>query len=261
MPPARTVQRESIPSPRGLRGGGDDAHPFDPAFGVMKAIQADLEELKVTLQNEQAQRVTEVFELRRVVLELREQLGKEKSDRITAIDRLTCALTAETGLRGKALDKLREDLSGAVKAVPEIEKVKTHLATSVGKLTNSLDEERRERMRKQDELYSSISNEVHAMTAQCGATARELSQLVDDFHATTHRETALFDQLALNVQSAGRLLSAGCDEKGSFEQDAVGIGEVDNALTSTAMMAGRTVKIGTYPDNQICGLLSQGSVS
>lgn len=105
-------------------------------------------------------RTAEVGDLQREVRTLRGQLESALKDLTSANDRVTTALTAETSLRGRALEMLRREVADAIQLASEVHHLKTIQATHFGKLATELKTERHERQAGQQALDALLSSEV-----------------------------------------------------------------------------------------------------
>uniref|UniRef100_A0A7S1WVY9 Uncharacterized protein n=1 Tax=Alexandrium catenella TaxID=2925 RepID=A0A7S1WVY9_ALECA len=184
-------------------------HPYDPAYGIMKTMQAELNELRSALHAEQQQRTREVAELRREVIDLQARLSQQYAEQSQQHQTVSCALTNETALRGRALEKLRSEVGHAIERAEEVESLKTLQATQFGKLATELKTQKKERQESHKDLESRLRGEISERKEQCDKIIEDLTnhKAVAEANLTLDREK--LDYLTHNVQLAGDLLTNG----------------------------------------------------
>mmetsp|Transcript_22740 Transcript_22740/g.52040 ORF Transcript_22740/g.52040 Transcript_22740/m.52040 type:complete len:243 (+) Transcript_22740:111-839(+) len=187
-------------------------HPYDNAYGIMKTMQAELNELRSSLHAEQQQRTREVAELRREVIDLQSRLSQQYAEQSMQHQTVSCALTNETALRGKSIEKVRAELAEAMRRAEEVESLKTIQATQFGKLAGELKTEKKERLEGQKDLDERIRGEVAERRDQCEKIIDDLSNHKAVAEANLAQDRERMDYLTQNVQMAGQLLSTGCSE-------------------------------------------------
>mmetsp|Transcript_13259 Transcript_13259/g.20118 ORF Transcript_13259/g.20118 Transcript_13259/m.20118 type:complete len:220 (-) Transcript_13259:150-809(-) len=84
-----------------------EQHPYDAAYGMVKKLRTDLEDLRAALHAEQQQRAAEVTELKQEVVSLREIITKERTERQSITHKLVNDLTQESSVRVKSLEELK----------------------------------------------------------------------------------------------------------------------------------------------------------
>merc|ERR1740139_562187 len=132
----------------------------------MKSMQAELQNVKADLATEKQRRTQEVGELQREVRTLRGQLEQALRDLNSANERVSCALTSETALRGRALEMLRKEVADAIQLSGEVHHLKTIQATHFGKLPTELKTERSERESTQQTFDAMLGAEVQTRTEE-----------------------------------------------------------------------------------------------
>lgn len=209
--------------------GVGNKHPYDTAYAMMKAMQAELNELRSQLHAEQNQRTREVAELRREVIDLQSRLSQQYAEQSMQHQTVSCALTNETALRGKSIEKLRAEVATAIQRAEEVESLKTLQATQFGKLATELKTQKKERQASEKDLDSRLRGEIADRQEQCNKIIEELTnhKAVSEANLTLDREK--MDYLTQNVQMAGELLTNGLLE---------GLGEQGAATAKAFSMAG-----------------------
>lgn len=152
-------------------------HPFDRPYSVMKALQAELAELRSLAQQESRRREAEAARLQAELAELRNGLAEERAKRTSNVDGVERSLGLELAALQKALQEARLEASDSLKAqrkitVGDFDAVRAQLA----QLTAGLDGERRERLA----LAKDFSARVGASTASHDNLAAKLTQDLDD---------------------------------------------------------------------------------
>mmetsp|Transcript_10131 Transcript_10131/g.28295 ORF Transcript_10131/g.28295 Transcript_10131/m.28295 type:complete len:238 (-) Transcript_10131:344-1057(-) len=183
------------------------AHPFDDAFGMMKQMQGELNQIKTELHNEKTRRTSEVGELQREVRTLRGQLEQALKDLTAANDRVACALTSETAIRGRALEMLRKEVADAIHLSSEVHHLKTIQATHFGKLATELKTERHERQAGQQTLDAMLSSEVQTRTEECEMLSNQMMAFRTEWDANLREDRLNIAALVKDVNIAGQLLA------------------------------------------------------
>mmetsp|Transcript_115909 Transcript_115909/g.374513 ORF Transcript_115909/g.374513 Transcript_115909/m.374513 type:complete len:259 (+) Transcript_115909:92-868(+) len=187
-------------------------HPYDNAYGMMKTMQAELAELRSALHAEQQQRTREVAELRREVIDLQARLGQQYAEQSMQHQTVSCALTNETALRGKSIEKLRSEVAEAIQRAEEVESLKQLQATQFGKLATELKQAKRERQAGHKDLDDRLRSEVSDRREQADKITEELANQKAVSEANLALDRERMDYLTQNVQMAGQLLSTGSVE-------------------------------------------------
>mmetsp|Transcript_73682 Transcript_73682/g.216200 ORF Transcript_73682/g.216200 Transcript_73682/m.216200 type:complete len:253 (-) Transcript_73682:67-825(-) len=189
--------------------GIGNKHPYDPAFGMMKTMQAELNELRSALHAEQQQRTREVAELRREVIDLQARLSQQYAEQSAQHQTVSCALTNETALRGKAIERLRNEVTTAIERAEEVESLKTLQATQFGKLATELKTQKKERQAAHKDLDDRLRAEIHERKEQCEKINEDLTNHKAVAEANLSLDREKLDYLTNNVQLAGELLTNG----------------------------------------------------
>lgn len=190
------------------------AHPYDDAWSVIKSMQAEIADLKVDLNTEKARRAQEVGELQREVRTLRGQLEQALRDLNAANERVSCALTSETALRGRALEMLRKEVADAIQLSQEVHHLKTIQATHFGKLTTELKTEKSERVATQQTFDAMLSAEVQTRTEEGQMLAQRLDHQKRVAEENLQMDREAFNALVQDVHAAGDLLNVNLKEAG-----------------------------------------------
>lgn len=173
----------------------------------MRSMQSELTILKAELSKERQARTQEVSELQREVRTLRGQLEQALRDLSAANDRVSCALTSETALRGRSMEMLRKEVADAIQLSAEVHHLKTIQATHFGKLATELKTERSERQAAQQSFDAMLGAEVQTRVEESTSLAQCLAQqqkLAED-NLKVDREA--FNSLLKDVRTAGELLN------------------------------------------------------
>eukprot|EP00927_Polykrikos_kofoidii_P067440 TRINITY_DN62937_c0_g1_i1.p1 TRINITY_DN62937_c0_g1~~TRINITY_DN62937_c0_g1_i1.p1 ORF type:complete len:317 (+),score=62.10 TRINITY_DN62937_c0_g1_i1:126-953(+) len=187
-------------------------HPFDSAYSLMKSLQAQLVELRGVVQAEQAQRHQETSQLKNEVADLRDQLHRLQGDHGAFYERVTCAMTSETALRGRAVEKLRDELNEVLAQSVEVRGLKDQMATQFSKLNFELRLEKQERQTGQDDLNSKLTTEIADRVYVAETIETNLATLTKQTQSNTALDREIMTSVAQSVQMAGHLLfGAGVD--------------------------------------------------
>jgi len=193
-----------------MDGAGFDAdHPYDNAFLVMKTMQAEINELRSQLHAETQQRTKEVAECRREIIDLQSRLSQQYAEQSMQHQTVSCALTNETALRGKSIEKLRQEVAMAIQRSEEVESLKALQATQFGKLATELKAAKRDRQAADQDLDDRLRAEVSTRTQQCEKVIDDLANHKAVAEANLALDREKMDYLTQNVQLAGELLTAG----------------------------------------------------
>lgn len=184
-------------------------HPYDPAYGMMKTMQAELNELRAALHAEQQQRSREVAELRREVIDLQARLSQQYAEQSAQHQTVSCAMTNETALRGKAIDRLRSEVTTAIQRAEEVDTLKTLQATQFGKLATELKTQKKERQEGHKDLENRLRSEISERKEQCERIIEDLTNHKAVAEANLSLDREKLDYLTHNVQLAGDLLTHG----------------------------------------------------
>jgi len=187
----------------------DLAHPFDPAYGMMKELKAEVAQLKETLQAEQRTRNKEVTQLQREVQSLQQALAKEQSDRMSDTKRLTQALTTETAMRGKALEKCRSEIAEAMQRLESIGNLQQHHDGKISKMSIEMVHEIRERKLGQKDLEKKLGQEADTRSHDVQNLAQALAAQSQTSHANSMFNKEKLFNLTRTCQLAGHLLNMG----------------------------------------------------
>mmetsp|Transcript_9312 Transcript_9312/g.23164 ORF Transcript_9312/g.23164 Transcript_9312/m.23164 type:complete len:240 (+) Transcript_9312:55-774(+) len=205
------------------------SHPFDDAYSLMKSMQTELNQLKAELHTEKTRRTSEVGELQREVRSLRGHLEQALKDLTAANDRVACALTSETAIRGRALEMLRKEVADAIHLSSEVHHLKTIQATHFGKLATELKTERHERQAGQQALDAMLSAEVQTRTEESEMHANHLNRFRAQWEENLLQDRDNFAALTKDVHAAGQLLAGNVKGAGML----LGIPELAMSTQST----------------------------
>jgi len=187
----------------------DPNHPFDPAYGIMKQLQAELMDLRTKLESEQRQRAKEVKDLQSEVLSLKQALAMEQSERTTSFERVSSGLTSETALRGKAVEKCRAEIAETAQRLAEACNLQAVHDRQINKLSMGLETDLQERKRGQKNLDGRLAEEVKSRTQDVEELAKNLAEHKQTSEANTAYDRERIGNLTRSVQLAGQLLSIG----------------------------------------------------
>lgn len=215
-------------------------HPFDNAYGVMKRMQGEIDELRQALRAEQDQRAQENGLLQRQVSDLKTEMRDFRDNHSVDYERMRSALTAETALRGKALQKVSEEIALAVRRAAEVENMRDQFARQFGALAAECKMEKRDRLKGQQELDERLLIEVDTRTELCTDLANELRRLEETFRCDICEDREQLSKLAENVQLAGDLLSTVQQHKEDSE-----LHLTSNSALSTAFGCSPSPDMGT----------------
>uniref|UniRef100_A0A7S2C144 Uncharacterized protein n=1 Tax=Alexandrium andersonii TaxID=327968 RepID=A0A7S2C144_9DINO len=146
----------------------DKVNPFEGSWGVLRALKAEVRELQAMLHAEQQKREDEVGKLRQELKQCREDLDREKKERIEEMQRLIDPINTEQ-------EKCRE----------EFRKAKAQRDQNFRELKQAVEDENKTRSKDVSQLLERIGAEE----AQQASNAKSLQDSLADTQRQLERSS------------------------------------------------------------------------
>mmetsp|Transcript_40395 Transcript_40395/g.90571 ORF Transcript_40395/g.90571 Transcript_40395/m.90571 type:complete len:231 (+) Transcript_40395:50-742(+) len=151
-----------------MQASHSDSNPFDNAFATLRDLRMQVQQLQADLHTERAKREEEVANLQQA-------LSSEMAERAAAVARLKAALETEKTERDAALDRTRHDMGDLRMGIEKetnnqratARGANEGVAAQVAKLESALNELKEGTSSKTAELSAGLQNETQDRIVAC----------------------------------------------------------------------------------------------
>jgi len=185
---------------------GVKANPYNNAYGVIRTLQAELNEMRAALHAEQEQRTREVGELKLHLANLQSSLHTHRGEQAQQHRAVNDSMLSESSQRLSAFEKLSAEVERERKHGQDLDIREKNLGTQLTRLLAELDKERRERLEIDKDLDERLIAEVAGRRDECKRLNMELKEQKANTDANFKINGDRIDSLAKNMQLAGDLL-------------------------------------------------------
>jgi predicted phage tail protein len=182
----------------------DKENPFENTWSILKALKAEVRELQTAVVAEQQMRQNEVNDIRRELLDLREQLKKEREERIAETRRIIDPVDAMT-------NSIKE----------ELRKVKAQREQQINELNEALADERLERQADVRDLRAKLAEENNARSTGVKDLTKDLEVTKRDLEATGNQARENIRNLTQDVRAIVDQMIRVNNTWGSFKSDQI----------------------------------------
>lgn len=199
-------------------------NPFDEPHYLIQGLQADLKALRAAADAEKEQRSKEVAALQYEMKYLQEALAQEKRNNKNNFERLSVAITSETALRGKQMDKLTDRVEGLSQRQDEFAKTMDGQSKQALKQAGKLDAEVKDRQADVQELTKSLDEKIKERQAACEQISQELLKHAQAANDQMAKHEDQISNMTCNIGLASRMMNFGCSPASAFPDDLKGFG-------------------------------------
>lgn len=183
-------------------------HPFDGPYAVMKALQTEVDNLKVELKTEKIQRQTEHKRHEEQLGWLRDALTRERSERTASFDTIKTLLSEECARSKADSQDLRAELAEGLKRRPELGDFNA-LHNRVTELAQMVEEEVSSRQVKCDRLDELIAANTTADAHFARHALQELAMAKEQLEENSAGDRHFQENVLPRMAAAGRAMQAG----------------------------------------------------
>mmetsp|Transcript_50293 Transcript_50293/g.150210 ORF Transcript_50293/g.150210 Transcript_50293/m.150210 type:complete len:379 (-) Transcript_50293:28-1164(-) len=219
---------------------GQEVHPFDQPYAVLKALQAELAELRESAQQETEKREAEDARLHDEVVELWRAVAQERASQTVRVDNFERSLGLELAGLQKALQEARLESSRALQeqrkiTVGDLDATRVTIAA----LSERLDVERTERLVQGKELSDMVGGSLTSqdnLAAKLQKDTEEHLRIFSELQAQGEQQAAIIGVLQKTASDLGKAIA---EEE---EQRCAACEELSKNLQATAESMERTIE-------------------